>query len=111
MNRLTVFIAAIILGLSSYQWVNAEDHSGAALKHAQLGAQHGRMGHADVLTNHVEEALVHAQASHEEHLSKANHINEAITHLKEAIKHGKAGHADMATDHTQMAIEHIKPGK
>ena len=102
------FITVLLLAGTGLSY--AEEHADEALKHAQLASQHGRMGHADVLTEHAVEALEHAQASQKAHLDSAAHMAEAVTHLNAAIEHGKMGHADVATEHAQEGIVHIKAG-
>jgi hypothetical protein len=67
--------------------------------HTKQAIDHGKMGHADVLTTHAEAALTHAQAVEK---AKANpHCKEAIKHLEQAIDEGKKGHADAATTHAE----------
>ena len=57
--------------------------------HTKQAIDHGKMGHADVLTTHAEAALTHAQAGEK---AKANpHCKEAIKHLEQAIDEGKKG--------------------
>lgn len=102
------FTTALLLAGTGVSY--AEVHASEALKHAQLGSQHGRKGHADILTTHMKEALEHAKASQKAHSDRAAHMGEAITHLNAAIEHGKMGHADVATKHAKEAIVHIKAG-
>ncbi len=100
---LIAFLFISMIGVS----FAVEQHAPEARKHAQLAAQHGKMGHADVLVKHDEEALEHVNASIKVHLEAGAHLNKAKTHLEEAIKHGKMGHADVAAKHTKEAIKHI----
>jgi Small metal-binding protein len=87
----------------------AEDHIAEAITHTNQAIDHGKMGHADVLTTHAEAALGHAQAGEK---AKANpHTEEAIKHLKQAIDEGKKGHADAATTHAEAALTHLEQVK
>ena len=87
----------------------AEDHIAEAITHTNQAIEHGKMGHADVLTTHAEAALTHAQAGEK---AKANpHCKEAIKHLKQAIDEGKKGHADQATTHAEAALNHLQQVK
>jgi Small metal-binding protein len=59
----------------------AEDHIAEAITHTKQAIDHGKMGHADVLTTHAKAALAHAQAGKN---AKANpHTDEAIKHLEQ----------------------------
>ena len=61
----------------------AEDHIAEAITHTKQAIDHGKMGHADVLTTHAETALTHAQAGEK---AKANpHCKEAIKHLNKQL--------------------------
>src|ERR1700746_3523728 len=65
----------------------AEDHIAESIKHTEQAIEHGKMGHADVLTEHAEAALKHAEAGEK---AQANpHTEQGITHLKQAISEGK----------------------
>ena len=84
----------------------AEDHIAEAITHTMQAIEHGKIGHADVLTTHAKAALAHAQAGEK---AKANpHTAEAIKHLEQAIDEGKKGHADQATTHAEAALNHLQ---
>ena len=65
----------------------AEDHIAEAITHTKQAIDHGKMGHADVLTTHAEAALT------------------------QAIDEGKMGHADVATTHAEAALTHLEQVK
>ena len=107
LNILQVVVAMALL-IASPLTLAVEEHSAQALEHANAAASHGKMGHAEVLTEHAKESLTHAEAA--ENVLKGEpkaHMTEGIKHLKEAIKHGEMGHADVATEHTNEALTHI----
>lgn len=87
-----------------------EPHAIEAIKHAQLGKQHGEKGDAQILTGHMKKALEHAEASYKIHTDNAAHLKAAITEIKASIKNGRSNHADIATEHAEQALEHLKAG-
>jgi hypothetical protein len=57
----------------------ADDHIAEAITHTKQAIDHGKMGHANVLTTHSKAALAHAQTGKN---AKANpHTDEAIKQL------------------------------
>jgi len=80
-----------------------ENHVLAAMPHADAAIEHGAQGHAEVLVEHAQAALTHAEAGRDN-----PHLAEAATHLQAAIEHGRMGHADVATRHAREAYNHIK---
>jgi small metal-binding protein len=61
----------------------AEDHIAEAITPTKQAIDHGKMGHADVLTTHAGAALTYAQAGEK---AKANpHCKEALKHLEQTI--------------------------
>lgn len=84
-------------------------HVSETLEHAKEAVDHGKQGHADVLTTHDAEALKHARMAQKD--LKNPHLDEGAKHLEEAIAHGKQGHADVATQHTEQAVTHLNEVK
>ena len=84
-------------------------HVGEALTHAQEAVDHGKQGHADVVSKHAGEALKHAEMAQKD--MKNPHLDEGIKGLKDAVKHGNAGHAAEATKAAESAVMHISEAK
>lgn len=100
-------ICAVLLSTTVF----AEEHTAAALEHANAAAAHGGAGQTPILLNHTKAALEHALAA-----TKAakdvpkNHLDNAIKELQEADELGNLGHIGSATAHAEAAVKHIKIG-
>lgn len=108
-NLLTLWVISVVatpIGIAQA----VEPHAIEAIKHAQLGKQHGEKGDAQILTGHMKKALEHAEASYKIHTDNAAHLKAAITQIKAAIENGQSSHADVATEHAERALEHLKAG-
>ena len=58
MNR-RIFGTALALGVAAFfapSFALAENHLAEAITHTKQAIEHGKLGHADVLTTHAEEA-------------------------------------------------------
>ncbi len=107
MKKLASVFAVLLLVLSF--GVFAEEHTDAALKHAEMAVTAGKAGNAPALVNHAEKALEHALAgSIVAHGQPKNHLDAGAISLQDAIDHGNLGHADKATKSAEEAVEHLK---
>lgn len=108
MKRLTSICACLLL-LSASAF--AEDHTIAALEHANAAVAHGKDGHTPILIEQSKAALEHALASSITAKGALKiHLDAAVMELQEAIDQCELGHIGVATKHAQAAAKHIKIG-
>ncbi len=93
---------ALTLGSAAYA---ASQHVAEALLHAQAAVQQGQQGYPDELIQHAQEALKHAEMAKEE--TKSPHLDEGIEELREAIKEAKNGYAKEALEEAEEAVQHL----
>ena len=97
------FGLALMTNVASAQ---VSPHVAEALNHAKQAVEHGKMGHAPVLTQHAEEAMKHLEMARKDGANP--HLDAAAKGLNDAITHGKMGHADVATKGAEEGVKHLE---
>lgn len=112
MKKLTSLCAGLLLIVLSSAVLAQDEHSKAALEHANAAIKVGGAGNAKELVTHASVALEHtlAGAIVATGTNKV-HLEAASNELEEAVNHGNMGHADVATKHVEEAVTHIKAVK
>ncbi|HEY8099017.1 MAG TPA: small metal-binding protein SmbP, partial [Methylobacter sp.] len=107
MKKLAFACAGILLFLSTA--VFAEEHTKAALEHANAAVAEGKANKPEALVEHAKLSLEHTLAA--AIIAKSvpkGHLDAAAKELQEAIDHGNLDHTDVATKHAEAAVDHIK---
>jgi small metal-binding protein len=82
------------------------DHLTEAVKQTQAAIDAGNSGQANLVIQHAEQALTHAQAAEKEQPSPK--LEAAIKSLKQAVKEGKSGKVDVAMKAARAALEKLQ---
>lgn len=107
MKKLAFIFAGLLLCLSTT--VFADEHTDAAMQHANQAVEQGKAGKAPSVVEHAKLAMEHTQAA--SITAKGvplSHINAATKSLGEAVDHGNLGHTEIATKAAEEAVEHLK---
>jgi t-SNARE complex subunit (syntaxin) len=112
------FVMLVSFQLQNVLAANVEGvkkHLKEALNSAEAMVSHGKQGHLDVLAEHAEEFIMHAQSALENIPADNAHGEEVVSHLKtaidqaeKAIEHGSAGHDDVAMKHAKATLFNVK---
>jgi len=82
------------------------DHLTEAVKQTQAAIDAGNSGQKDLVIEHAQEALTHAEAAEKERPSPR--LEAAIKNLKQAVRHGKSGQVDVAKKAAQAALQKLQ---
>lgn len=80
-------------------------HVAEAIIHAQAAVSQGQQGYPDELVRHAQEALEHAEMARQDTTSP--HLAEGIKELREAVTEAKNGYTDEAVEEAQEAVRHL----
>ena len=83
-----------------------DDHLTEAVKQTQAAIEAGHTGQANLVIEHAQEALTHAQAAERERPSP--NLEAAIKNLKEAVRQSKSGKVDVAMKAAQAALQKLQ---
>ena len=83
-----------------------EDHLTEAVKQTQAAIDAGNSGQKNLVVEHAQEALTHAEAAEKEHHSPK--IEAAIRNLRQAVKQGKSGRVEVAKKAAQAALQKLQ---
>jgi len=83
-----------------------EDHLTEAVKQTQAAIDAGNSGQKNLVVEHAQEALTHAEAAEKEHHSPK--IEAAIRNLRQAVKQGKSGKVAVAKKAAQAALQKLQ---
>ena len=83
-----------------------DDHLTEAVKQTQAAIEAGHTGQANLVIEHAQEALTHAQAAERERPSP--NLEAAIKNLKEAVRQGKSGKVNVAMKAAQAALQKLQ---
>ena len=82
------------------------DHLTEAVKQTQAAIDAGNSGQKNLVVEHAQEALTHAEAAEKEHHSPK--IEAAIRNLRQAVKQGKSGRVEVAKKAAQAALQKLQ---
>jgi hypothetical protein len=109
MKKMIFICAGLLLFLSNS--IFAENHTSAALEHANAAAVNGEAGQTPTLLEHTKAALNHTLAASKEAKSvPKTHLDAAAKELQEAKDLANLGHVGSATTHAEAAVKHIEIG-
>jgi len=91
--------------VSSAQAMQGE-HVTEAVKETQAAIDAGNSGQKDLVVQHAQEALTHAEAAEKEHRSPK--LEAAIRNLRQAVKQGKSGRVEVAKKAAQAALQKLQ---
>jgi Small metal-binding protein len=91
--------------------VIADNHTAAALEHANAAVVNGANGQTPLLLEQTKAALSHTLAASKDAKSvPKTHLDAAVKELNEANELGNLGHIGSATTHAEAAVKHIEMG-
>src|SRR5213082_2896368 len=82
------------------------EHVTEAVKETQAAIDAGNSGQKDLVVQHAQEALTHAEAAEKEHRSPK--LEAAIRNLRQAVKQGKSGRVEVAKKAAQAALQKLQ---
>jgi small metal-binding protein len=82
------------------------DHLTEAVKQTQAAIDAGNSGQTNLVVEHAEQALTHAQAAEQERPSPK--LEAAIKSLKQAVKEGKSGKVEVAMKAARTALQQLQ---
>jgi small metal-binding protein len=82
------------------------DHLTEAVKQTQAAIDAGNSGQANLVVEHAEQALTHAQAAEKEQPSPK--LEAAIKSLQQAVKESKSGRVEVAMKAARAALQRLQ---